>query len=102
MTGSNLDICGTRLTCRFSCLAVTISETNAQVRNVVMFRVIGEFTLCDATLRSNSRRDDSFSMLYFMSNVVKGIFRDHSRDNPLNFHKIRDFCILVMVLDVCT
>ena len=31
---------------------------------------------------------------------VKGIFRDHSRDNALNFHKIRDFCILVMVLDV--
>ena len=30
----------------------------------------------------------------------KGIFRDHSRDNALNFHKIRDVCILVMVLDV--
>ena len=30
----------------------------------------------------------------------KGRFRDHSRDNALNFHKIRDFCILVMVLDV--
>ena len=30
---------------------------------------------------------------------VKGIFRDHSRDNALDFHKIRDFCILVMVLD---
>ena len=32
--------------------------------------------------------------------LLKGIFRDHSRDNALNFHKIRDFCILVMVLDV--
>ena len=31
---------------------------------------------------------------------LKGIFRDHSRDNALNFHKIQDFCILVMVLDV--
>ena len=31
---------------------------------------------------------------------MKGIFRDHSRDNALNFHTIRDFCILVMVLEV--
>ena len=31
---------------------------------------------------------------------IKGIFRDHSHDNALNFHKIRDVCILVMVLDV--
>ena len=30
---------------------------------------------------------------------VKGTFRDHSRDNALNFHQIRDFCILVMLLD---
>ena len=30
--------------------------------------------------------------------IIKGIFRDHSRDNAFNFHKIRDFCILVMVL----
>ena len=33
---------------------------------------------------------------------LKGTFRDHSRDNALNFHEIRDFCILVMVLDVWT
>ena len=38
---------------------------------------------------------DTFFLEYF-----KGIFRDHSRDNALNFHKIQDFCILVMVLDV--
>ena len=31
---------------------------------------------------------------------VKGISRDHSRDNALNFHEIRDFFILVMVLDI--
>ena len=31
---------------------------------------------------------------------IKGIFRDHSRDNALNFYEIRDVCILVMVLDV--
>ena len=31
---------------------------------------------------------------------IKGIFRDHSHNNALNFHKIRDFCILVMALDV--
>ena len=30
--------------------------------------------------------------------MFNGIFRDHSRDNALNFHKIRDVCILVMVL----
>ena len=26
---------------------------------------------------------------------LKWIFRDHRRDNALNFHKIRDVCILV-------
>ena len=31
---------------------------------------------------------------------IKGIFRDPGRDNALNFHKIRDVCILVMALDV--
>ena len=31
---------------------------------------------------------------------VKGILRDHSSDSALNFHKIRDFCIFVMILDV--
>ena len=35
--------------------------------------------------------------MFTFFNNVKGIFRDHSRDNALNFHKIRDFCILVMV-----
>ena len=33
---------------------------------------------------------------------VKGILRDHSSDSALNFHKIRDVCIFVMVLDVLT
>ena len=36
-----------------------------------------------------------FSLLEF-----KGIFRYHNRDNALNFHKIRDFCILVMIVDI--
>ena len=31
---------------------------------------------------------------------VKGTFRDHSRDNALNFHTIQDLYILVMILDV--
>ena len=35
----------------------------------------------------------------FMSKL-KGILRDHSSDSALNFHKIRDFCIFVMILDV--
>ena len=29
-----------------------------------------------------------------------GTYRDHRVTGALNFHKIRDFCILVMVLDV--
>ena len=32
--------------------------------------------------------------------MIKGIFRDYCRDNALNFNKIRDVCILVMVLDI--
>ena len=31
---------------------------------------------------------------------IKGTYRDHRVTGALNFHKIRDFCILVMVLDV--
>ena len=34
--------------------------------------------------------------------ILKGILRDHSSDSALNFHKIRDVCIFVMVLDVLT
>ena len=37
--------------------------------------------------------------VWIVSIPLKGIFRDHSRDTALNFHKIRDVCILVMVLD---
>ena len=33
---------------------------------------------------------------------IKGTYRDHRVTGALNFHKIRDFCILVMVLDVLT
>ena len=33
---------------------------------------------------------------------VKGILSDHSSDSALNFHKIRDFSIFVIVLDVLT
>ena len=32
--------------------------------------------------------------------AFKGTYRDHRVTGALNFHKIRDFCILVMVLDV--
>ena len=32
--------------------------------------------------------------------LFKGTYRDHRVTGALNFHKIRDFCILVMVLDV--
>ena len=32
--------------------------------------------------------------------TLKGYSEIHSRDNALNFHKIRDVCILLMVLDV--
>ena len=28
--------------------------------------------------------------------ITKGIIRDHSRENALNFHKIRVVCMLVM------
>ena len=38
--------------------------------------------------------------VHYNKTMIKGIFRDHSRDNALNFYNIRDFCILVMVLDV--
>ena len=31
---------------------------------------------------------------------IKGILSDHSSDSALNFHKIQDVCIFVMVLDV--
>ena len=33
---------------------------------------------------------------------LKGTYRDHGVTGALNFHKILDFCILVMVLDVLT
>ena len=33
---------------------------------------------------------------------IKGTYRDHRVTGALNFHKIRDFCILVMVFDVLT
>ena len=32
--------------------------------------------------------------------LFKGTYRDHRVTGALNFHKTRDFCILVMVLDV--
>ena len=32
--------------------------------------------------------------------LFKGTYRDHRVTGALNFHKIQDFCILVMVLDV--
>ena len=35
-----------------------------------------------------------------VSQDTQGIFRDQSRDNALNFHKIRDFCILAMVMNL--
>ena len=41
-----------------------------------------------------------FSCNGVIYDLFKGTFRDHSSDNALNFHTIRDFCILGMVLDV--
>ena len=35
---------------------------------------------------------DSLTMLRGLK--LKGTFRDHSRDNALNFHKIRDFTLI--------
>ena len=32
--------------------------------------------------------------------MLKGTYRDHRVTSALNFHKIQDFCIFVMVLDV--
>ena len=56
-----------------------------------------------AFLQSYTALFDVGFWIQLRSNIkFKGIFRDHSRDNDnaLKFHKIKDFCILVMVLDV--
>ena len=37
------------------------------------------------------------SRVLLCRSAVKGISRDHSRDNALNFHKIQEFCFLIMV-----
>ena len=47
----------------------------------------------------------SLQMLKFLNCIldllnVKGTYRDHRVTGALNFHKTRDFGILVMVLDV--
>ena len=53
------------------------------------------------TKHGSKHVSDNITFIYFLqNNCLKGIFRDHSRDNALNFHEIQDFCILVMVLDV--
>ena len=45
----------------------------------------------------DSERSESKSPVFGLTAYtnIKGTFRDHSRDNALNFHQIRDLCILV-------
>ena len=49
-------------------------------------------------------RENVFSLLAIANHSVhvciKGTYRDHRVTGALNFHKIRDFFILVMVLDI--
>ena len=44
---------------------------------------------------TSRRRVQYFSSImgYKHNGRIKGTFRDHSRDNALNFHQIQDFCI---------
>ena len=71
------------------------------IRELIFEKVQGfnDNSLENVRITSTSLTDsDTYYNYSFHDN--KGIFRDHIRDNALNFHKIRDFCILVMVLDV--
>ena len=57
---------------------------------------------CDAIKQNENKQISVFNYRAHTENPtnIKGTFRDHSRDNTLNFHKIQDLCILVMVLTV--
>ena len=49
---------------------------------------------------SNKRHCHFMYKLHTDTLYIKATFRDHRVTGALNFHKIRDFCILVIVLDV--
>ena len=61
---------------------------------------IFELLSCYDNMSYQSHVPDEHCPSYHKTMYIKGTCRDHRVTGALNFHKIRDVCILVMVLDV--